>query len=299
MIFFTDQGYHGDIIGLTNLKQSPNKVKYYNALVHDGVKEKPLVCYNPDLYNLMQQAHTVGSPVTITNFHEKTGEFNDKPVLTLGQQSRVQYSTRPILFEHVKGIVEKMNHITSLHEVATKINVGQMVNVIAYIDLNNAELITVNTQYGVKKKLEAIAYGDSFSDHIKLTLWNTHVNSISESGAYKLQCLKVNSFNGKYLTTATATVIKQSKTDIQVKDIQTTNTFENVIFPPEILNLFEQSHFCKKCKRRAQAIGVFVTCTNCCSKSLLKNSESRFLVKATFMKEDEGKVILTMPHEIL
>ena len=51
-----------------------------------------------------------------------------------------------------------------------------MVIVIAYIDLNNAESTTVNTQYGVKKKLEAIAYDDSFSDHIKRTLWNTHVN---------------------------------------------------------------------------------------------------------------------------
>ena len=174
-----------------------------------------------------------------------------------------------------------------------------MANVIAYIDLTNAESITVNTQYDVKKKLEAIAYDDSFSDHIKLILWNTHVNSISESGVYKLQCLKVNSFNGKYLTTTTAIVIKQSKTDIQVKDIQTTSTSENVIFPPETLNLFEQFHFCKKCKRRAQAIGVFVTCTKCSSKSLLKNSESIFLVKAaTFMKEDEGKVMLTMPHEI-
>ena len=192
-----------------------------------------------------------------------------------------------------------MNHITSLHEVVTKINVEEMVNVIAYIDLNNAEPITVNTQYGVKKKLEAIAYDDSFRDHIKLTLWNTHVNSISESGVYKLQCLKVNSFNGKYLTTTTATVTKQSKTDIQVKDIQTTSTLENVIFPPEILNLFEQSHFCKKCKRRAQAIGVFVACINYSSKSLLKNSESRFLVKVTVMKEDEGKVMLTMPNEIL
>ena len=138
----------------------------------------------------MQQAHTVDRPVRITNFHEKIDEFNDKSVSTLGQQSRVQYSTRPIPFEHVKGIVEKMNHVTSLHKVATKISVGEMVDVIAYIDLNNAEPITVNTQYGVKKKLEAIAYDNSFSDHIRLTLWNTHVNYIPESGVYKLQCLK-------------------------------------------------------------------------------------------------------------
>ena len=53
------------------------------------VWKKPLVCYNPDLYNLMQQAHTVDRPVRITNFHEKIDEFNDKSVSTLGQQSRV------------------------------------------------------------------------------------------------------------------------------------------------------------------------------------------------------------------
>ena len=95
-----------------------------------------------------------------------------------------------------------------------------MVSVIAYIDLNNAEPITVNTQHGVKKRLEAIAYDGSFGDHIRLTLWNTHVNSISESGVYKLQYLEANSFNGKYITTTTATMMKQLKTDIQVKDIQ-------------------------------------------------------------------------------
>ena len=241
----------------------------------------------------MQQARTVDRPLRITNFHEKIDDSNDKPVLKLGQQSRVQYTARPIPFEHAKGIVEKMNHRTSLHEVATKISIGKMVNVIAYIDLNNAV-----PHFGVKKKLEAIAYDDLFSDHIRLTQWNTHVNSISESGVYKLQCLKVNSFDGKYLTTTTATVIKQPKTDIQVKDIQTTSTFENVLFLPETLNLFEQSHFCKKCRKRAQTIGVFVTCTNCSSKSFLKNLESRFL-KAAFMKEDEGKVMLTMPPVIL
>ena len=56
---------------------------------------------------LMQQAHIVDRLVRITNFYEKIDEFNDKPVLTLGQHSRVQYSTRPIPYEQVKGIVEK------------------------------------------------------------------------------------------------------------------------------------------------------------------------------------------------
>ena len=57
--------------------------------MYDVVKEKPLVYYNPDLYNLMQQAHTFDRSVRITNFYEKIDDFNDKPVLTLGEQSRV------------------------------------------------------------------------------------------------------------------------------------------------------------------------------------------------------------------
>ena len=55
----------------------------------------------------MQQAHIVDRPVRTTNFHEKIDEFNDEPVLTLSQHSRVHYSTRPIPIEQVKGIVEK------------------------------------------------------------------------------------------------------------------------------------------------------------------------------------------------
>ena len=52
--------YYSHIFKLTNVKSSRNKIRYYNALVHNGMKEKPLVSYNPDLYNIMQHTHTVG-----------------------------------------------------------------------------------------------------------------------------------------------------------------------------------------------------------------------------------------------
>ena len=84
--------------------------------MYDGVKKKPLASYNSDLYNVMQHAHMIDRPVKITNFHEKIDEFNEKPLLTLGNQLKVEYSTKMIPFETVKGIVEKMNHITSLEE---------------------------------------------------------------------------------------------------------------------------------------------------------------------------------------
>ena len=94
---------------LTNVKSSPNKIRYYNALVYDGVKENQLVSYNPDSYNIMQHVRTVDRPVKNTNFREKIDEFSKKPVLALGNQSKVEYSIKLIPFETVTWILEKMN----------------------------------------------------------------------------------------------------------------------------------------------------------------------------------------------
>lgn len=70
-------------------------------------------------------------------------------MLKLGNQAKVEYSTKLISFETVK--VQKMNHITSLYEVATKVSIGETVNMIVYIDLKEVEPIEINTQYGIKK----------------------------------------------------------------------------------------------------------------------------------------------------
>ena len=136
-----------------------------------------------------------------------------------------------------------MSNITSLHAVATKISIGETVNVIAYIDLKEAQPVKINTQDGIQEKQEVIAYDNSYSGHIRLTLWNAHIDSIAKNGVSKLQGVNVNSFNGKDLATTAATVIKESEVQIVIK---TTTTFENVSFPQETLKLFEPSHFCKK-----------------------------------------------------
>ena len=159
-------------------------------------RKKTLGSYNPDLYNVIQHAHMVDRPVKITSFHEKTDEFNENLVLTLGNQPKVEYSAKLIPFETVKGIVEKKNHIILLHEIATKISIGETVIATVYIDLKEAEPVKINTQYGIKKKQEVMAYDNPQSDHIKLTLWNARIEFIFKNGVYKLQSVKVNSFNG-------------------------------------------------------------------------------------------------------
>ena len=72
--------------------------------MHDGVKKKPLASYNSDLYNVMQHAHMIDRPVKITNFHEKIDEFNEKPLLTLGNQLKVEYSTKMIPLKQLKEL---------------------------------------------------------------------------------------------------------------------------------------------------------------------------------------------------
>ena len=234
------------------------------------MKEKLLPSYNLDLRNVMQHSHTVERPVKVTNFHEKIYEFSKKPVWTLGNQSK-EYSAKLIPFERVKRIVEKMNQITSLQEVLTKIMIDGTVNMIIYIDFKETEPVKINTQYGIKKKQEVIEYDNLYRDQIKFTLCNAHIDSIAKNGVYKPQYVKVNIFNDKYLKKTAATVIKESAAQIEIKEVQKTTTFQNVSFRQETLNFFEPSLFRKICKRRAQPVGVFIVCSNWSSKPLVNN----------------------------
>ena len=182
---------------LNKTKVSYGLMRLYNQFF-SKLLEKYYPSYNLDLLNVMQHSHTVDRPVKVANFHEKIYEFSKKPVWTLGNQSK-EYSAKLIPFETVKRIVEKMNQITSLQEVPTKIMIGGTVNMIIYIDLKEAEPVKINTQYGIKKKQEVIEYDNSYRDQIKFTLCNAHIDSIAKNGVYKPQYVKVNSFNDKYL----------------------------------------------------------------------------------------------------
>jgi len=80
--------------------------------------------------------------------------------------------------------------------------VDELVNVTVYVDLTNADVTELQTKYGPKKKkMDVLVYVDTFDGMVKLVLWNNYTTVISESGVYKLQDLRIKSYNGKYLTT--------------------------------------------------------------------------------------------------
>ena len=134
---------------------------------------------------------------------------------------------------------------------------------------------------------------------VKMTLWGNYTDSIPESGTYKIKDVRINSFNGKYLTTTNGTVIKSSETKIvNHNHAIEEDVLEDIFFPADTINLFEENFYCKKCQRKAVPTGHFLCCDACGSKSLLSKCDHRYDVRATFIKPDDSKVSLIIPHQV-
>lgn len=111
-------------------------------------------------------------------------------------------------------------------------------------------------------------YDDSCE--LKLTLWGDHVSQIASNGVYMIKDLRVKSFRGKFLTTTASTHIAKTNDkpleSRSVKD-QDDQDFE---FPADAILFFQKCYFCQKCGRTANVSTVFVVCSVCGSKSLVK-----------------------------
>ena len=243
----------------------------------------------------MTKAKDLDKPVKLSNYTEKLDEFTTKPLLMLASRSSILYSEKNIPYNKVKGVVEKINSFSPLSEIAN-MSVEEMVNVAAYVEIANTQVIELTTRYGPRKKRDVMLYDDTIQGYVKLCIWSKFVESIPESGTYKFLDLRLKSFGEKYLTTTNSTVIEKSDISIAKQDVETKNDVNlKVPFPASSINLFEKVHFCNKCFRKALPKGLFVLCDFCGSKSLLNPEDQRFDVKASFMNGDEN-VSLTIPH---
>ena len=116
------------------------------------VTMKSLVSYNPELYNLMQHSQATDQRIKITQFPEKIDKFNEKLILTLGEQAKVEYSSKIVPFEKFQSALGKFNAIKLFHDITGTVCIGEKVNVVVYIYQNNSKTFDINTQYGMKKK---------------------------------------------------------------------------------------------------------------------------------------------------
>lgn len=262
--------------------------------MHDGEKETPIVSYNTALHSIYETALTTDKVLKVINFKNNFDEFKERDIITLGEPSHVEYSNKELPFEKVKNVAYKMNTITPLQEVVSKVCVDEMVNVLVFADTEDSKVQEITTRFGIRKKKDVFLSDASFNENVKLTLWNDHVDSIKEDGVYKLQDVRVKSYNGKYLTTTANTAIKKSEEVIAKKELSKIVDKE-VLFPAETISQFERAHFCKKCGHRGTSSTIFLLCDHCSSKSLLKMCKNMFLVKLSF----SDNTVLIMPHDIL
>ena len=164
----------------------------------------------------MENAFKSDKPIKLRNFTETINEFENKPLLKLGEQSEIEFSTQKLPFEKVKELVKQSNSFTKISEISN-ISVGELVNMEVFVDIENSPITQVNTKYGVKRKRDAFINDDSSDETLRFTIWNNIIESFPKSGVFKVKDVRINSFNGKYITTTAGTVALPSTKAIQKK----------------------------------------------------------------------------------
>jgi len=262
-LFFLADEYHGYIIKLTNVKQSPSKVKYFNAILNNGQEDMSLISYNTQLYQTMEAAKLKDKAVKIKNYYERHDEFQGKSALTLNDTSHVEYSTINIPFSAVEDQIGRINKLSLVNEIES-MEVNDSVNLHAYVSLKNSITQDIPTKYGMKKKKDIELYDDT--GMIKLSLWGNHINFVTTDGNYKFKDLRIRCYNGKYLTTTALTVIAESdevsfdKSKLDVDDIP--SQIAVLPFPAATVESFSENYFCRKCQHKCVVQGKLVVCQN-------------------------------------
>ena len=177
------------MINISHIKNSPSKVKYFNAIIDDGKEERKVVCYKDSLHRTLSAANLKDEPVKISNYIDKIDEFDNCQVITLVDRSTAEFSTANIPFEKVRHKLEKLNTFMTLKEIESSVPAEESVNCIAYASLNNSPE-EINTKYGRKMKRD-ILLSDHSSQQLKLTLWNNQIDLIRSEGTLKFKELRV------------------------------------------------------------------------------------------------------------
>ena len=93
-----------------------------------------VVSYNPLLFDIIEGEQQSDWPVKVTNFIETINEFNNQPLLKLGDRSTVEISTRMLPFEKVRERVQQCNSFSTVNDLAD-VSVGEMVNLEVYVNM--------------------------------------------------------------------------------------------------------------------------------------------------------------------
>ena len=140
---------------------SPGKVKYFNAVMHNGHEELNIVSYNERLHGTMEAARSKDKPLKFEQFCEHHDEFKNQKVLKLHEGTAVSYSKANIPFDSVKKNLSQVNKLTTIKSIHERSSIDEYVNVVAHAVLDSNGVQDMTTKFGMKKKREVLLYDDS------------------------------------------------------------------------------------------------------------------------------------------
>ena len=141
--------------------------------MHNGEKETNAVAYKTDLRETFNNARESDKVVKILNYRVKDS-FLGRSSLSLGDRSSVEYSTKEIPFENIRSIAHGLNQVTPLSKL-NEICLEQLINVIGYVSVEQAEISEIPTKYGLRKKVDAMITDDSCGCQVRFCIWESHI----------------------------------------------------------------------------------------------------------------------------
>lgn len=134
--------------------------------------------YKTSFYEPLESAKLKDKPVRLINFMKIHDSFRNRQILKLGEKSFVELSTRMIENKN-ENKLKTANSMTPLNMVNGK-EEGDIINVTCHVNAYE-ETGKVDTTFGRKMKLNVVINDDSIEYPIRLTLWGSHVNKISQA----------------------------------------------------------------------------------------------------------------------
>ena len=114
-------------------------------ILHDGVSETRAVSYNLGLHQMFWNARSADKVVKILNFKQVHDQFHGNDVLSL------MINVRLNIHQKKKQVSHTLNQFASL-SMLNEICVGEIINIEAFISVEQAEPTDISTKFWLKKE---------------------------------------------------------------------------------------------------------------------------------------------------
>lgn len=90
---FTGHAFHGYVLKVSDILNSPSKIKYFNATMYDGYTDQSIISYNLDLHPTIETAKQQEKVLKVSNFTKEVDPHINATKLKLSYQAQAELST--------------------------------------------------------------------------------------------------------------------------------------------------------------------------------------------------------------